>query len=289
VRDWIAAGRAAAKSFLDHDCVGLAKQVAYSSLLAFFPAAILLVGLLGLIGAYGALESFLAPVAPGAVTDLIETLRRDTSGTGGSAAAFALGAAGAIWAASGATGSLIGAIDRAYGRSVRRPFWLARLVAIGVVLVSGLVVAGTLLLVVFGGPLGDAIARRARLGGGFDLAWNLLRWPIAFGAVLVLIGLLYAVGADRPARAWRWITPGSVLGALLWLAVSGLFALYTSLSDSYSRTYGSLAGGIVLLLWLNLTALAILFGAELNAELERRGRIRAAGGDRAGSTRVPRA
>jgi membrane protein len=279
-------GKAAVREFLADDCMGLSQQVAYNSLLAFFPATIFLVSLLGLLGAYDTLEQFLAPVAPAAVTDLIRQLRRDT-GHGGSVTAFVLGGVGAVWAASGATNALVRAVNRAYDRPETRPFWRVRLVAIALVLVLGVVVTGVLLLVVFGGPVGDAIARHAHLDGQFSVLWNVLRWPIAFAAVLVLFGLVYALAADRPRRAWKWITPGSVLGALLWLGLSGLFALYTSLVDSYSRTYGSLAAGIVLLLWLNYSALSVLFGAELNAELERRAAVRTGGGENAGLTRPP--
>jgi membrane protein len=138
------------------------------------------------------------------------------------------------------------------------------------------------LLVVFGGPLGNAIAQKAHAGGAFDLLWAILRWPIAFVAVLLFFSLIYYLAPDVPHRSWKWVTPGSLVGALLWLALSGLFAVYATLSGSYTKTYGSLAAGIILLLWLNYTAWAILFGAELNSELDRQADIRAAGGPNAG-------
>ena len=100
----------------------------------------------------------------------------------------------------------------------------------------------------------------------------------------VLFGLVYYLAPNKEQRSWKWLTAGSLVGSLMWLALSGLFALYTSFSSSYDRTYGSLAGGIVLLLWLNYSAWAILFGAELNAELDRQADIHAAGGPQAGLT-----
>ena len=115
-----------------------------------------------------------------------------------------------------------------------------------------------------------------------------MRWPIAFVAVLLFFALVYYLAPNVEHRNWKWITPGSLLGAVLWLALSGLFALYTSFSDSYDKTYGSLAGGIVLLLWLYYSAMAVLFGAELNAELDRQADIRAAGGPRAGLVKPAR-
>jgi membrane protein len=270
------------KEFLADDAMGLSQQIAYSSLLAFFPAMIFLVGLLGLIDAYDDLREFLGPVAPGAVLDTIETLQQSTRNQGASVAAFVLGAAGAVWAASGAMNAIIKAMNRAYERVETRPFWKVRLTAIFLVLLTGVVTAGLFLLIVFGGPLGEAIADRARLGGAFDLLWGIFRWPIAFLAILLFFAIVYYLAPDRTERNWTWISPGSLVGGVLWLVLSGLFALYTSFSDSYNETYGSLASGIVLLLWLNYSAFALLFGAELNSELDRQADIHAAGGPGAG-------
>jgi membrane protein len=283
LREWADAFRRAFKEFMADDCMGLAQQVAFSSLLAFFPAMILLVGLLGLIGAYDELKEFLAVVAPGAVIDAIDIAQTSAAGQS-TAASFAVvfGAFGAVWAASGAMNAVIKAVNAAYDRTETRPFWKVRLLAIALIFASGLVLAGLFLLIVFGGPLGDAIASRANLGSAFDLAWSSLRWPIAFAALLLFFALVYYAAPNVQQRSWKWITPGSLVGSLLWLALSGLFALYTSFSESYDKTYGSLAGGIILLLWLNYSAVALLFGAELNAELDRQAVLRAAGGDKAG-------
>jgi membrane protein len=285
--EWIRALKGAFTRFLADDCMGLAQEVAYSSLLAFFPAVIALVGLLDLINAYGSLESFLRPVAPKAVLTLIQTFRSDTGG-GGSLLALFAGALGAVWAASGAMGSVVKAVNRAYERIETRPFWRLRIVAIVLVVATALVTTGMLLLIVLGGTLGHAIEKRTPLGGGFLLVWNIARWPLAFVAVLLFFALVYYLAPNTTQRNWRWITPGSFLGGVLWLALSGLFALYTSLSNSYTRTYGALAGGIVLLLWLNYSAWAVLFGAELNSELDRQADIHAAGGERAGLVRPAR-
>ena len=249
--------------------MGLSQQIAYSSLLAFIPAMVFLIAVLGLFGAYDTLQSFLTPVTPESVRNLIEQLQRDSTG-GGLSVVAALGAFGALWAGSGAMSSMVKAVNRAYGRLETRPIWRVRLISLVLVLASGLVLAGMLLLVVFGGRLGDAIARKADLSAAFTWFWDVLRWPIAFVAILLLFALIYYLAPNAEQRSWRWLTPGALVGSLMWLALSGLFALYTAFSSSYSRTYGSLAGGIVLLLWLNYSAWAVLFGAELNAELDRR-------------------
>jgi membrane protein len=285
--DWVAALKRSFKQFVADDCMGLAQQIAYSSLLAFFPAMIFLVGFFGLLGIYDDLREFLGVIAPGAVLDALQIAQE--SGEGRTAAlAVVLGAFGAVWAASGAMGSMIKAVNRAYDRTETRPVWKVRLTGLLLVASTAVVTAALFVLIVFGGPLGEAIAEEARLGGAFDLLWRILRWPLAFAGILLFFALVYYLAPNTDHRNWKWVTPGSIVGGLLWLALSGLFALYTSFAASYDQTYGSLAGGIILLLWLNYSAFAVLYGAELNAELDRQADVRASGGERAGLTRRAR-
>jgi membrane protein len=285
--EWVDVFKRTFKQFLADDCMGLSQQIAYSSLLAFFPAVVFLVGVLDLIGVYDALQDFLNPVAPAAVTDLIEQLQED-SGGGGTVVAIVAGAFLAVWAASGAMSTVAKAVNRAYGRLETRPFWKVRLISLILVVASGLVTAGMLLMIVLGGKLGEAIGAQADLGSAFNWLWDLARWPLAFVIVLLLFALIYYLAPNTDQRNWKWVTPGSLVGGIVWLALSGLFALYTAFSDSYSATYGALAGGIILLLWLNYSAMAVLFGAELNSELDRQADIRAAGGEHAGLVRPAR-
>jgi membrane protein len=280
--EWWSALRRTFKQFLADDGMGLAQQVAFSSLLAFIPAVVLLVGLLGLFNAYDDLQRLLKPVAPGSVIQTIDVAQQSAQGNGGSVIAVVVGTVLAVWAASGATNAIVKAVNRAYGRQETRPFWMVRIIAIVLVLLTGATTAGIFILIVFGGPLGEAIANRADLGSQFTLLWDLLRWPIAFVAILLFFAFVYYLAPDLRPRNWKWVSPGSLVGAVMWLALSGLFALYTSFSGSYNRTYGSLAGAIILLLWLQYSAVALLFGAELNASLEREADIKAAGGKDAG-------
>jgi membrane protein len=286
-REWLDAFKRTGKQFMADDCMGLSQQVAYSSLLAFFPAMIALIALLDLVGAFDTLQEFLNPVAPKSVTSIIEQLQKDST-QGGSVVLIVFGVFGAIWAGSGAMGSVVKAVNRAYDKIETRPFWKVRLISVVLVILSGFVLAGTVLMIVLGGKLGDAIAKKGHFGSAFTLFWNLVRWPLAFVIVLLLFALVYYLAPNEDQRNWKWVTPGSIVGAVTWLALSGLFALYTSFSSSYSRTYGSLASGIVLLLWLNYSAWALLFGAELNSELDRQADIRAAGGPHAGLVRPVR-
>jgi membrane protein len=285
--EWIAVFKRTFSSFLADDCMGLAQEVAYSAMLAFFPAIAFLLGLLGVLHLYDQLQSFLGTVAPHGVIHFIEGLQRDSKG-GAKVAALVLGGAGAVWAASGAMGSVIKAVNRAYERMETRPFWKVRGIAIVLVLLFGVTVIALAVLIVFGGPLGTAIADKAHLGGAFTVLWAIARWPIAFVAVLLLFAFVYYFAPNTDQRAWRWITPGSLLAAVMWLALSGLFTLYVTFAGSYSKTYGSLAAGVILMLWLNYSAWAILLGAELNSELDRQADIHAAGGEHAGLVKPAR-
>jgi membrane protein len=285
--EWRAAFKRSFAAFLKDDCMGLSQQIAYSSLLAFFPATAFLIGALGLFHLFGDVKTLLDPIAPNGVIKFITSLQRDTRG-GTSAAAFLIGFFGAVWAASGAMTSVIKAVNRAYERQETRPFWKVRGVAILLVVTSGITTAGIFLLIVVGGALGDAIARKAGLGGAFQWLWGIARWPVAFCAILLFFGLVYYLAPNKKQRTWKWITPGSLLGGLLLLFLSGLFALYVTYAGNYTKTYGTIASGIILLLWLNYSAFALLFGAELNAELDRQADIRAAGGERAGLVKVAR-
>ena len=281
-RDWTDALKRTFKEFLSDDCMGLSQQIAYSSLLAFFPAAAFVIGLIGVLGLFGDLASLLDPVAPSGVIDFITTLKKDSDDGGTKAAALLAGFLGATWAASGAMGAVIKAVNRAYDRVETRPFWKVRGTAIFLVLLTAVTTGGVFVLIVVGGKLGDAIATKANLGGAFGLLWDILRWPIAFAAILLFFALVYYVAPNRDQRSWKWVTPGSLLGSVMWLALSGLFALYVTFAGNYTKTYGTIASGIILLLWLNYSAFALLFGAELNAELDRQSDIRAAGGPKAG-------
>jgi membrane protein len=286
-RDWLDVFRRTGRQFMADDCMGLAQQVAYSSMLAFFPAVAFLLGFLGMFDLYDNVQSFIGGIAPQGVIDFVDGLQKDSTASA-SAAAFVLGLVGALWAASAAMGSIVKAVNRAFDRLETRPFWHIRLVSIVLVILSGLTSAAIFLLVIAGGPLGRAIADQAHLGGAWDWIWGIFRWPVAFVAILLFFALVYYLAPNVDVRNWKWITPGSLVGALLWLALSGLFALYVSFFGSYSKTYGSLAAGVILLLWLNYTAWAILFGAELNSELDRQADIRAAGGPHAGLTQLAR-
>ncbi len=285
--EWATVGKRTLSQFLADDCMGLAQEIAYSSILAFFPAIAFFLGLLGVLHLFDQLQSFLATIAPSGVIHFIEGLQRDSQG-GAKILALVVGGAGAVWAASGAMASVMKAVNRAYDRIETRPFWKVRGIAVLLVVLSAATVIVLAVLIVFGGPLGHAIANKAHLGGAFNVVWAILRWPIAFCAVLLFFALVYYFAPNKDVRDWRWVTAGAFVGGALWLALSGLFAVYVTFAGSYSKTYGSIAAGVILLLWLNYSAWALLFGAELNSELDRQADIHAAGGENAGLVKPAR-
>jgi len=213
IRDWVAAFKRTGKQFMADDCMGLSQQVAYSSLLAFFPAMIFLVGVLDLVDAFDDLRGFLDPVAPQAVTDLLTDISRTASGSPGSAFALLLGLAGATWAASSAMSTVIKAVNTAYGTPETRPFWKVRLTAIVLVFVTSIVSVTMLLFVVFGGPLGEAIADALLLGTVWDLVWAILRWPASPPGISPTRKSRSAASSARRSRpSWRrrsapWVCP----------------------------------------------------------------------------------
>ena len=263
------------------DCMGLSQEVAYSSLLALFPALAGVIGFLGVFHLFDNVINVLQGTVPHGVLKFVRTLQADSKG-GAKAAALVLGLIGAVWAASGAMGSIIKAVNRAYDRQETRPFWKVRGVAILLVVVTGISTAFVFVLIVLGGDLGKVISRQPGVGTAFNVLWGILRWPIAFSAILLFFAFVYYLAPNRDQRSWKWITPGSLVGAALWLLLSGLFQLYVTYAGHYSKTYGALATGVILLLWLNYSSFALLYGAELNSELDRQADIRAAGGPDAG-------
>jgi membrane protein len=279
--DWIAVFKRTGGQFMGDDCMGLAQQIAYSSLLAVFPALAALIGFLGVFHLFDNVISVLNGVAPHGVIKFVNTLRGDSKG-GAKAAALVIGLVGGVWAASGAMGSVIKAVNRAYDRKETRPFWKVRGIAILLVITTGISTALVFLLIVVGGDLGKVIGRQPGVGPVFDILWGILRWPIAFAAILLFFALVYYFAPNQDVRTWKWVSPGSLVGGVLWLVLSGLFQLYVTYAGNYSKTYGTLATGVILLLWLNYSSFALLFGAELNSELDRQADIRAAGGPDAG-------
>jgi membrane protein len=268
----IQALRAAVVEFQRDDALGLAAQLAFYLILALFPFLLVLVSLMGTFSspelAREVLDYF-QQVTPQQVYGLIDSYLSDIlSGSKPAPGLFSIGLLITLWSASGAFAALINALNKAYDVEETRPFWKVRGIALLMTLgLSVLILLGVLLLV-FGPPIGRGIADLFGLGDIFLLVWNIVRWPAALFFMVFTVALLYyfAPDADQP---FRWITPGGFIGVLLWVLASLVFRFYVSNFGSYDETYGSIGAVIVLLLYLYISSLTILFGAELNATLVR--------------------
>ena len=225
-----------------------------------------------------ALASFLPPqtiqetiealrrVAPADVIDIVRgqlTSLTDRSHEG----VFTFGLLFALWSSSAAMVSIASALNRAYDIEEARPWWKVRLTAIALTIGVAMFVVVAFALVLLGPTLADYLARMLGFGALFTTLWDVLRWPFAFALVTLGLGLIYYFGPDAE-QDWEWVTPGAVMGTVLWLVASLAFKFYVGRFGTYNETYGSLGGVIVLMLWFYISSLAILIGAEMNAEIE---------------------
>ena len=254
------------------DVFGRAAQLSYYFLLALFPLLIFLTSIIGiLIGSESSLRSslfsYLSEVMPPAAFQLIESTMTEIGKSSGSGK-LSFGLLAALWAASNGMGAITEALNIAYGVKETRPWWKHRLLAIGLTMTLSVLIITALLLVLYGGRIVDAAAGSLAVGSWFVTTWKVAQWPIVLAFMLLAFALIYYFAPDLREQKWTWITPGSVVGVLIWLLVSFGLRLYLNFFDSYSNTYGSLGAVIILMLWLYLTGVAVLVGGELNAELE---------------------
>jgi membrane protein len=248
--------------------LGLAAQLAYYFLLALVPAIVSVVALASFLPSamvQDALNS-MAAFAPSALIDVIREQFQNISG-GANGGLFTFGLLLTIWSSSAAIVGICDALNHAYDIEEGRPWWRVRLTSIALTLALAVFVVVSIVLVMVGPTIAEALAARMGLGAAFATTWKVLQWPVVFALIAFAIGLLYYFGPDAE-QDWEWITPGAVLATALWLIASLGFKIYVTSFANYNETYGSLGGVIVLMLWFYITGVAILIGAEMNAEIE---------------------
>ncbi|MCD6725642.1 MAG: YihY/virulence factor BrkB family protein [Solirubrobacteraceae bacterium] len=258
-------------SLREDDLVDWAAALTYYAMLAIFPALIVFASLVGLAG-QGAATSMienLAQLAPGPGREIVEGsidgLQRDRGAAG---ALLVVGLVVALWSASGYVGAFMRAAGVIWDVETGRPVWRAIPLRLGVTLLALLVISAGAAAIVLTGPVAEQAAKLIGVDHVVVELWSVLKWPALALLISILLALLYHAGPDVKRRGPRWITPGSVVAVLLWLAASELFALYVATFGSYNKTYGALGGVIAFLVWLWISNLAVLLGAELNAQLE---------------------
>jgi membrane protein len=271
---WFATLKRTAKEFQDDNLTDWAAALTYYSVLALFPALLVLVALLGLVGQYpqttNSLLDIIGKLGPSSAVD---TFRQPIEGVvqskGGAGALLGVGLLGALWSASGYIGAFFRASNIVWDIEEGRPVWRLLPLRVVVTLVGVIAVAIVLIGLVLTGPLAQAVGDVIGLGSTAVTVWNIAKWPVLLGIVITIISVLYYIAPNVKHPKFSWVTPGGIVAVLVWIVASVGFAFYAANFASYNKTYGSLGAMIVFLVWLWITNLAILFGAELNAELER--------------------
>lgn len=279
IADWKAAFIRAGKEFLGDNAMMLASALAYSSFFAIPSVLLVTVGVFTLVAGPDTitnLMSHLGTVMPGQATQLLgSSLKNLDAHPASSVVMTVVGFVLALWSTTGAMNSYMLAINLAYDRKDRRSFLRKRIVALEMVVAIGFAFVLVAVLLIFGPPIEHAIASRmASFGGVLNVVWWIAQIPILLVGLLVAFAVLLYLAPDLEQRKWQFLTPGSLVAAVLWIVISGLFAVYTASFGSYNKTWGALSAVIVMLMWLWLSAMSLLFGAELNAELERSRELR---------------
>ncbi len=275
---WMGVLKRTAKEFSEDNLTDWAAALTYYSVLAIFPALLALVSLLGVIGdsATQPLLDNLKDVAPGPAKDIftsaIENLQRSSGAAG---VLFVVGLAGALWSASGYVAGFMRASNAIYEVPEGRPIWKTLPTRVLTTIVLLLMLAAVAIGVTFTGPLAQQVGDLIGLGSTGVKVWDIVKWPVILVVVMTMFAILYWAAPNVKHPRFRWVSPGSVAGVVLWIAASAGFALYVANFASYNKTYGALGGVIVFLVWLWISNIAVLFGAELNAEAERGRQIEA--------------
>lgn len=270
---WKIGIKRAAGEFSKDQCTDLAAALTYFAVLSLFPALLAVVSLLGVFGQGEATVDAVMKLLEGsAPEETLAAIRGPIDGLVNTpAAGFALitGLAGALWSASGYVGAFGRAMNRIYEVEEGRPFWKLKPVTLLLTAVLLLLVCLAGLLLVVSGPIAEWVGDLVGLGSTAVTVWGIVKWPVLILVVVVILAVLYGFSPNVKQPKFRWISVGAIVALLVWAVATAGFVFYVSNFSSYNATYGSLAGVIVFLLWLWITNNAFLFGAEVDAEVER--------------------
>jgi membrane protein len=262
----------AVKEFKHDDVTDRAAALTYYGVLAIFPAVLVLISIIGLAGDSTTQKILdnLGNVAPGGVNSFLRTVIEQVQGKSGAASLGAIiGLVVALWSASGYVAAFMRASNAIYDVDEGRPIWKTAPVRLGVTLLLVIMLVASAVMVVVTGPVASQIGSAIGIGNTAVTVWNIAKWPVLLVLVSLMFSLLYWACPNVKQPGFKWITPGGVLAVIIWLIASGLFAVYVAFSGSYNKTYGTVATVIIFLVWLWITNIAILLGAEFNAESQR--------------------
>lgn len=275
-RSWGGVLKRTFKEFQDDNLTDWAAALTYYGILSIFPALIVLVSLLGLIGnsATQPLLDNLGSVAPGPAKDIFTDAIKNLQGNGGASGVFfIIGLLGAIWAASGYVSAFMRASNAIYDIEEGRPIWKTLPVRVGLTVLLMVLTAISAVAVTLSGGLAQEAGGLVGVGDTAVQVWNIAKWPVLILFVSFMFAVLYWAAPNVKQPGFKWLSPGSVLAVIGWIIASVAFAFYVANFSSYNKTYGALAGPVIFLVWLWISNIMILLGAEFNAELERGRRI----------------
>jgi membrane protein len=271
-RSWLGVFKRSAKEFKEDNLTDWAAALTYYGILAIFPALLVLVSVLGLIGesATQPLIDNLSEVAPGPAQEILTNALKNLQGAQGAAGVlFVVGLLGALWSASGYVAAFMRASNSIYDIEEGRPIWKTLPLRVGLtILLLTLVVISALAVVITGG-IAKEVGGLIGLSDTAVTVWNIAKWPVLLLIVSFMFAVLYWAAPNVKQPKFRWISPGGILAVIGWIIASAAFAFYVSNFSSYNKTYGALGGVIVFLVWLWISNIVVLLGAEFNAELER--------------------
>jgi membrane protein len=260
------------REFKQDNLTDWAAALTYYGVLAIFPALLALVSVLGLIGhsATQPLIDNLGTVAPGPAKDIFTSAIKNLEKSQGAALIpFVIGLAVALWSASGYVAAFMRASNAIYDVEEGRPVWKTLPTRVGTTLVLLVMLAAVAIGVTLTGGLAKQVGNLIGVGSTAVDVWNIAKWPVILIVVITMFAFLYWATPNVKHPKFRWISPGGILATLLWIVASAAFAFYVATFASYNKTYGALGGVIVFLVWLWISNIAVLLGAEFNAELER--------------------
>ena len=275
-RSWFGVLKRTFTEFQDDNLTDWAAALTYYGVLSIFPALIVLVSLLGLIGtsATQPLLDNLGSVAPGPAKDIFTDAIKNLQGSSGASGVFfIIGLLGAIWAASGYVSAFMRASNAIYDIEEGRPIWKTLPVRVGLTVLLMVLTAISAVAVTLSGGLAQEVGGLVGVGDTAVQVWNIAKWPVLILFVSFMFAVLYWAAPNVKQPGFKWISPGSVLAVIGWIIASVAFAFYVANFGSYNKTYGALAGPVIFLVWLWISNIMILLGAEFNAELERGRRI----------------
>jgi membrane protein len=260
------------RAFSDNFLLDRAAALAFNFILALFPLLLFLLAVLGIFASRGTalrdnLMQYLSQVLPPAAFQVVSHTLAEVARTSGGGK-LTLGIVLTLWFASGGMASMISALDGAYEVRENRSWFKVRATAVVLTVAISILVISALLVILAGSYVVNVLATHYGLGEAAVIAWRIAEIIVALLFVSVSFSLIYYNGPDLEEQHWYWITPGSVIGVLLWVAASFGFRAYLHFFNSYSRTYGSLGAAMILLMWLYITGLAFLVGGEINAQIE---------------------